>query len=62
VVIDLIIKSFKNKKRSRGVARIRWWNLTRENATKLSEKIILEAGWKILEDADAMWEDMAQCI
>jgi len=39
LVMDLAIKNFKVKKRGGGVARIRWWNLTRENATKLSEKI-----------------------
>jgi len=43
LVMDLMIKSFKLKKRSRGVARVRWWNLTRENTTKLSEKIKSEA-------------------
>ena len=31
------------KRRSEGVAKVRWWNLTTENATKLSEKIRAEA-------------------
>jgi len=35
--MDLVIKSFKAEKRSVGVARVRWWNLTGENATKLYE-------------------------
>jgi len=39
LVMDLVIKSLKVKKRSGGVARVRWWNLTRENVTKLWEKI-----------------------
>ena len=43
LVMDLVIKSFKAKKRHMGVIRVRWWNLTRENATKLSEKIKSEA-------------------
>jgi len=60
--MDLMIKSFRGKKRSGGVARVRWWNLTRENATKLLEKIRSEASWKIIEDADAMWEGVAQYI
>jgi len=60
--MELVIKNFKVKKRSRGVARTRWWNLTRENATKLSEKIKSEANWKLVGDADAMWEGMAQYI
>jgi len=41
--MDLVINSFEVKKRSGGVARVRCWNLTRENATKLSEKIKSEA-------------------
>ena len=43
LVLDLVMRSFRVKKRSRGVARVRWWNLTRENTTKLSEKIKSEA-------------------
>ena len=43
LVMDLEMKSLKVKKRSGGVARVRWWNLTRENATKLAEKIKSEA-------------------
>ena len=54
------IKSFNAKKRNVGVYRVRWWNLTRENATKLSERI--KSSWKVTEDSDAMWEGMAQCI
>jgi len=37
--MDMVIKSFKAKKRNMGVARVRWWNLNREIATKLTEKI-----------------------
>jgi len=33
--MDMVIKDFKVKKRSRGGAKVRWWNLTRENATKI---------------------------
>ena len=39
LVMDMGIKSLKAKKRSVGVSRVRWWNLTREKATKLSKKI-----------------------
>ena len=46
LVIDLVIKNFKVKKRGKGVKRTRWWNLIRDNATKLSEKIKSEANWK----------------
>jgi len=49
----------KEKKRSASVARVRWWNLTKENAFKLLEKIKSEVCWKIVKDANAMWEGMA---
>ena len=57
-MLDLVIKSFKVKKRSGSVVRVRW-NLIRENTAKLTEKIRSEASWKLIEDADAMWEGMA---
>jgi len=60
--MDLMFKSFKVKKRSVGIARLRWWNLTEENNIKLSDRIKSEASWKLVEDADAMWEGRAQCI
>ena len=60
--MDLVTKSFKVKKRGGGVARVRWWNLTRENAIKLAEKIKSEASWELIENADAMWDGMAHCI
>ena len=59
LVMDLMIKNFKVKKRGRGDVRIRWWNLTRENATKLSKKIKSEVNWKLVGDANAVWEGMA---
>ena len=62
LVMDLATKNFKVKKRRGGIARIRWWNLTRENATKLSKKIKSEPNWELVGDANAMWERMAHCI
>jgi len=62
LVMDMGIKSFKEKKRRWGVARVKWWNLTNGNVTKLSEKIKSQASWKVFGDADAMWEGMAKCI
>jgi len=38
LVMDLVIRSFKAKKRSVDVARVKWWNLTKENAIKLSRE------------------------
>jgi len=60
--MDLVFKSFRVKKRRVGDARIRWWDINKEKAAKLSEKIKREGSWKLIEDADAMWERMAQCI
>jgi len=60
--MNLGIKGLKLKKRSVTAARVRPWNLTQENSFKLSEKIKSEASWKFIEDADAMWEGMTQCI
>jgi len=62
LVMDIMFKSFNVKKRSVGMARVIWWNLTKENATKLSERMKSEANWKLVEDADAMWEGMTKCI
>jgi len=62
LVIDLVIKSFKANKRGVGVVKVKWWNLTKEKAFKLLENITSEVSWKLLEDADAMWEGMTQCI
>ena len=56
--MDLVTKSFKAKKRSRGVVRVRWWNLTKENATKLSEKIRARVNWELIENVDAMWDEI----
>ena len=60
--MDMEFKGFKAKKRNVSVPRVRWWNLTRENATKLSNRIKSEASWKVTEDSDAIREGMAQCI
>ena len=62
MVIGVVIKNSKIKKRSVGDPRVKWWNLTNENATKLSEKIKAEGSWKQEEDADTMWEAIAECI
>ena len=53
-MIDLVVKNFKVKKRGNGVERTRWWNLTRDSLTKLSEKTKSESNWKLVGDADVM--------
>jgi len=54
LVRDLAFKSYKVKKRSVGDARVKCWNLTRENVAKLSEKIKAKGSWKVIEGDDAM--------
>jgi len=62
LVMDMVIKGFRVERRSGGVARVRWWNLTREKATKLSDKIRAEANWELSDNAYAMWDRVVQCI
>jgi len=52
LVMDVKIKSSKARKTCIGDPRVRWWNLTNENTTKLSEKIKAEGSWRQVEDAD----------
>lgn len=41
--------------RSIGDPRVRWWNLTKENATNLSDKVNAELSWRQVEDVHRMW-------
>jgi len=54
LVLDVEFKCSKWKRRSAGEPRVKWWNLTRENAIKLTERISEEGVWKKAEDADIM--------
>jgi len=60
--MNVVIKRAKVKKRRVGEPKVRWWNLTRENAVELAEKILADGNWKRLEDIDQMWEVLAGCI
>jgi len=60
--MDVVIKRSKMKRRSIGESRVKWWNLIRQNAAKLSERIKAKASWKHVKDANIMWEAMAECI
>lgn len=60
--MDVVIKSLKRKKRSVGDPRVRRWNLTTKNATKLLKKIKAEGSWRQVDDMDTMWEAMAESI
>ena len=52
LVLDVEFKCSKCKK-SRD-PRVKWWNLTKENAMKLSEMITKEGIWKQVEDTDTI--------
>jgi len=39
LVLDVELKCSKWKKRNVGEPRVKWWNLTKENAMKLDERI-----------------------
>jgi len=60
--LDVELNCPKGKKRSVGKPRVKWWNLTKENAMKLAERIAKEGAWGQVEAADTMWEVMAECI
>jgi len=60
--MDVAIKRAKVKKRLIGEPKVRWWNLIRENAVRLIEKIIVDGNLRRLEDVDQMWEALVGCI
>jgi len=62
LVLDVEIQSAIRRKRKAGEYEVKWWNLSGENARKLSEKIKRESKWKLEGDANRIWEEMAECI
>jgi len=62
IVLDVEFKYSKWKTRSVGDPRVKWWNLMKENAMKSRERITEEGAWRQVEDADTIWDTMAECI
>jgi len=62
LVLDAEFKCSKRKKRRVGDPRVKWWTLTKENAGLITERITEEGAWRRAEDADSIWEAMADCI
>ena len=62
LVLDVEFRYSKWKKRRVGDPRGKWWTLTKKNVGLLSERITEEGAWRRIEDADTMWEAMADCI
>jgi len=50
------------RKRTVKVFRIKWWNLTGEDVTKLCENIKIEGTWRLERDIDKIWVEMADYI
>lgn len=55
LVLDVELICSKWKMRIVREPRVKWWNLTRENAMKLTQRIAEEGVWKKVEDANTMW-------
>jgi len=62
LVLDVEFNFVKWKRRGVMDLRVKWWNLTKENAMKLSTRITEEGAWRRVEDLDMMWEAMTNCI
>jgi len=62
LVLDVELKCSRWRKRRVGDPRVKWWTLSKENASFLSERITEEGAWRRAEDADTMWKAMAYCI
>jgi len=62
LVLDVEFKCVKWKRRGVGNLRAKWWNLTKENAMKLSTRIMEKGAWRRVEDSYMIWEAMANCI
>lgn len=56
--MDVEIKNLKEKKRSVGDFKVKWWNLIGENVTKLSDKNKGEGNRELARDANTMWEEI----
>jgi len=62
LVIDVVIKRLNIMKRIAEEPTIRWWNLTREKATNLSEKIKAKGGPEASRGCKYNVDGMAECI
>jgi len=62
LVLDVEFKWSRWKKRGVGDHRVKWWKLIKENTMKLSERITEERAWRQVEDVDAIWKTMIECI
>jgi len=62
LVLDAEFKCSNKKKMRVGDPRVKLWTLAKENAELIAERITEEGAWRRVEDADSMWEAMADCI
>jgi len=61
LVTDVEIRGVVKRKRAIGVYKVKWWNLTTENVTKLSKNIKTEGNWSLEGDVNKIWEEMVEC-
>jgi len=52
LVLDVDIWGAMRRKRKVGEYKVKWWNLSRENTSKLSEKIKSKGKWKLEGDSN----------
>jgi len=62
LVLDVVCKYPKRPQRRVGEPKIKWWTLTKENAGLIAERITDERAWRRAENADSMWEAVADSI
>lgn len=62
LVMDLVIKGGKVRKKRKGMSKIRWWTLNKDNMSVLDEKVSDCGGWETEGDANSIWEKTSSCI
>ena len=62
LVLDVEFNYVKWKMRGVGDLRVKWWNLSKDNAVNLSARTTKKGAWRRVEDSDLMWEATVDCI
>ncbi|TKW31776.2 hypothetical protein SEVIR_2G129701v4 [Setaria viridis] len=62
VVADFCFQMCARRDKQAKIARTKWWKLKEETSEVFKERVIKEGPWKEGEDANNMWEKMANCI
>ena len=54
LVMDVETRRLMRRNKTVGVYKVKWWNLTGDNVTKLSEQMKIEDKWTLEGDANKM--------